>query len=600
MIRRLWRLWPSPGLLVRLWLLTAVLAVLQGLLLGLLVPVLRALLRPEPDFGAATGWLVLGSAGLLAYCLLSALVAPVGFAASMELAVQLRRRLMGHVTTLPLGWFTADRKSHFVRTVTNITGELAQLTFVIIAPAITGLLVPITVVSVIAVVDWRLAIPLLVCLPAGLLVLRQTRRTVAEVSAAMEVGGNAVAGRALEFGRAQPVLRAAGLAATGGVRLREALDLHRLRYRRGLRRMLVPELAFSAVVATAYVATVLLGTGFLLDGTLPAADAVALLVLAVRFVEPFGGLGGHASGLGAMEYLVTCVEDVLRTRALPAAPHPVRAVPHAGIEFTAVSFSYGATRALADVSLRCEPGTTTALVGASGSGKTTVTRLVARFFDVDSGSVAVGGVDVRDYDHTALTAQIAIVFQDVYLFDTTIEENIRLARPDASQAEVLAAARAAQLDEVIDRLPAGWRTQVGEGGAQLSGGERQRVSIARAFLKNARIVLIDEAASALDPENEAAVSRAIATLGDDPARTVVVIAHSPATLRAADQIITLDGGRVAECGPPAELLRTEGIFARLSRQHEHTRSWRISARTDPARHQAAGDAGPSVETSVSP
>ncbi|MEU5286256.1 ATP-binding cassette domain-containing protein [Streptomyces sp. NPDC020755] len=228
------------------------------------------------------------------------------------------------------------------------------------------------------------------------------------------------------------------------------------------------------------------------------------------------------------------------------------------------------------MSLRCRPGTTTALIGPSGSGKTTATRLIARFFDVDSGQVRVGGVDVRELDPSSLLDEIAIVFQNVYLFDDTIEDNLRLARPDATWAELREAAAAARLDEVIERLPAGWQTRVGEGGAQLSGGEPQRVAIARAMLKRARIVLVDEASSALGPENEAVVTRAIANLGDDPDRTVIVIAHRPATLATADHVVPLDDGRVVETGTRYELLRAGGAFSRLSSQYERARHWRIA------------------------
>ncbi|WP_238565476.1 ABC transporter ATP-binding protein [Streptomyces sp. ACT-1] len=169
---------------------------------------------------------------------------------------------------------------------------------------------------------------------------------------------------------------------------------------------------------------------------------------------------------------------------------------------------------------------------------------------------------MRRLDPTALLDEIAIVFQDVYLFDDTIEDNLRLARPGATWDELREAASAARLDEVIERLPAGWNTRVGEGGAQLSGGERQRVAIARAMLKRARIVLVDEAGSALDPENEAAITRAIA--------------HRPATLATADHVVALDRGRVVEAGTRAELLRTGGAFARLSSQYERARHWRIA------------------------
>ncbi|MDJ1640039.1 ABC transporter ATP-binding protein [Streptomyces pakalii] len=228
----------------------------------------------------------------------------------------------------------------------------------------------------------------------------------------------------------------------------------------------------------------------------------------------------------------------------------MRRIDEAEVEFADVTFTYpgGDTPALRNVSLRCPAGSTTALVGPSGSGKTTATRLIARFFDIDSGELRIGGVDVRRLDPTTLLDEIPIVFQDVYLFDDTIEDNLRLARPEATWDELREAATAARLDGVIERLPAGWQTRVGEGGAQLSGGERQRVAIARAMLKRARIVLVDEASSALDPENEAAITRAIANLGADPGRTVIVIAHRPATLEVADLVVSLDGGRVVESG----------------------------------------------------
>lgn len=580
MIRRLYRLWPHSGLLVRVWLLTAILAVLQGLLLGSLIPILRALLRTEPDIAAAKPWLIADAIGLVLYGFLSALASPAGFAASMKLAVQLRQRLMAHVITLPLGWFTSENKGQFVRTVTNVTGVLAQLTVTVGAPAIAGVLVPISIICVIVAFDWRLAMPLVATLPLALMALQRSKRIVAEVSADMEVAANEVAGRAIEYGQAQPVLRAAGLGTTGTDAMRRALDEHRSRYRRGLKRMLLPDLSYSVVVTAGFVAMLALTLHYLLSGTISVADAVALFVFAVRFLEPLGGMIDHASGLGAMDYLATRVESVLRTPALPEPIAPVRKLGHAGIEFSQVSYSYQCEAdrkpALSNVSFECRPGSTTALVGPSGSGKTTVTRLVARFFDADAGAVRVGGVDVRELDHAALLEEIAIVFQDVYLFDTTIEGNLRLARVDATHEELEQAAKAARLDEVIARLPNGWRTRVGEGGLQLSGGERQRVSIARAFLKRARIVLIDEASSALDPENERAISEAIVNLATDPQRTVLVIAHRPATLAAADQVIVLEAGQVVMAGTAQSLSRSGGIFGRLYDQYARARSWSIA------------------------
>ncbi len=577
LIRHLFKLWPDPALLIRLGVLQAVMAVLQGLLLGLLVPILPALLRPEPDFAAAMPWLVAGAAGLVVYGVLSVIATPVGFTASGELAAQLRLHLMRHVSDLPLGWFTSERKARLSRAVTEDVGHVAHLAIVTGGPAITSLLVSATILVITFVVDWRMGLLFAVIAPVALLALRRSARIADEAVILLEKANTEIAGRAIEFGQAQPVLRAAGLAETGSERMRDALEEHRRTYRRGMDRSMVPDLTYTGVVVVGLGAVVVLGAYLLVEGSISVAVTVALLVLAVRFIEPLGGLIDLVGALREMDNSIKRLMTILDTPALPQKRDAARALGDASIEFSGVRFAYGDRPALSDVSFRCAPGTTTALVGASGSGKTTVIRLIARFFDIDAGRVRVGGVDVRDLDQKTLMEDVAIIFQEVYLFDDTIENNLRLALPDATPEDLAAAARAARLDELIARLPDGWNTRVGEGGAQLSGGERQRVSIARAFLKKARIVLIDEASSALDPENERAISQAIVNLARDADRTVIVIAHRPTTLAAADHVVALDAGRVVEIGTPADLRRAGGFFARLCAQYEQARNWRISA-----------------------
>ena len=274
------------------------------------------------------------------------------------------------------------------------------------------------------------------------------------------------------------------------------------------------------------------------------------------------------------ENALDSVERVLSARPLAQAADPKK--PSASdVVFDHVGFSYDQKRSvLDDVSLSCPEHSLTALVGPSGSGKTTLTRLVARFWDVDEGSVRIGGVDVRDMRPDDLLGMISLVFQDVYLFDGTIEDNVRFGSPHATDEQVRRAARIARLDEVASRLDDGWSSRVGEGGCRLSGGERQRVSIARALLKDAPIVLFDEATSALDAENEAAVVDAMHELARN--RTVLVIAHRLSTIAAADQIAMLEDGRITQLGTHDQLLSQEGRYRSFWKDREKAQGWRIA------------------------
>lgn len=236
---------------------------------------------------------------------------------------------------------------------------------------------------------------------------------------------------------------------------------------------------------------------------------------------------------------------------------------------------------LNDISLVAEQGQITALVGPSGAGKSTILRLVGRFWDANSGSVKIGGADVRDIPTKDLMEMISFVFQDVYLFDMTIAENLRIAKPDASDAELESAAKRAQLDKVIEALPHGWQTNVGPAGQSLSGGERQRVAIARAFLKDAPILLLDEITSALDSENESAITKVISDLA--VGRTVIVVAHRLSTIRDADKVVFLQpddasGARVIQAGSVDDLAAEEGPFRDFLAASNAVSNWQISSR----------------------
>jgi ATP-binding cassette subfamily B protein len=318
------------------------------------------------------------------------------------------------------------------------------------------------------------------------------------------------------------------------------------------------------------------GIWLVAGGTMePAGLLVALLIgtLPIESILPLMYLNNFVNDSKAGAARIASV------LALPELPEPTRPRPprDGSVRFRGVTFGYGADRdrpALDGVDLDVPAGSVCALVGPSGSGKSTLARLVARFHDVDAGSVEVGGVDVREIGTPALLRHVALVFQDPFLVDDTVAENIRLGRPDATDAEVEAASRAAGAHEfVVSELPDGYATRVGERGGLLSGGQRQRLTIARAMLVDAPIVVLDEATAFADPEAEAAIQDSVAAL--TRGRTVIVIAHRLATVADADQIVVLADGRVAEHGTHDELLAAGGRYARMWQHHERARAWGV-------------------------
>uniref|UniRef100_F4CB50 Xenobiotic-transporting ATPase n=1 Tax=Sphingobacterium sp. (strain 21) TaxID=743722 RepID=F4CB50_SPHS2 len=575
MIRKLYRLFPDKSVLLKLTLLHVILALLQGVLLGVLVPILNYLLKESVAFHDIEFWLIIGAVAFVSYLALTVIATPVGFGASMKLATQLRNKVMSHVTQLPLGWFTSDNKARLARTLTADIGLIAQLAVTIGAPAIVAILVPASIIIVTFLVNWQIGLLFLIIMPLALFVLRWGARIAAEEEIKLERAATEIAGKAIELGQAQTVLRAAGKAVEGTKSLQQTLAKHRTVYRKGLQRAKIPFLSFIGAVTVGFIAVILLITQFFIDRSFTVSQTIILFILAVRFLEPLAYLTELIGALQAMDNGMNRVKDILQTPTLPINPRHTKNSGDASVRLNNITFAYDREPVIKNVSLLFPHGSTTALIGASGSGKTTLIRLIARFYDVDQGNIQIGQVDIRELDYNTMIDDIAIIFQDVYLFDTSIRENLLIAKPDATETELKEAASSAQLDEMLERLPKGWDAKVGEGGLQLSGGERQRVSIARAFLKKARIVLIDEAASALDPENEQAISNAIANISADRNRTIIIIAHRPATIQAANHIVVLENGSVIEQGSPHDLLLQNGYYAKFRQQHKQRREWKV-------------------------
>ena len=329
--------------------------------------------------------------------------------------------------------------------------------------------------------------------------------------------------------------------------------------------------AASVIMRLGIASTVLVGATLITAGQLDFMVLVAFLLVVTRIYAPFDQALALIAEMFFSEVGARRLQNIYDE---PIAGGEQKFTPQGfDVQFEHVSFSYQNEPVLRDASFTAKEGEVTALVGPSGSGKSTCARLVARLWDANSGTIRIGGVDTATIDPEVLLSDISIVFQDVTLFDNNIMENIRLGRRGATDEEVLAAARAANCDEFVSRLPEGYNTFIGENGARLSGGERQRISIARALLKDAPILLLDEATASLDVENETKVQEALSRLLAH--KTVLVIAHRMRTVENADKVVVLDGGRVIEEGSPQELLQQEGVFAHMVKLQRESATWQL-------------------------
>ncbi|MDZ5633243.1 ABC transporter ATP-binding protein [Janthinobacterium sp. GMG1] len=551
--------------------------VLSGLTITALVLALGRLLAGDLD-GAAL-WLLVLLAGLVACWAWRRQVEKAGVRVGVTVLQGARQRLGDHVARLPVGWFTPDNTAKLGHVITQGMMNVAQLPAHVLTPVICGAVTPVVMAAALFALHWQLGLIALLALPLLAGALRLTAYLGQRADDAYHHHFAQTSQRLVEFAQAQSVLRAFnGENVDGGTRfLKQAIDAQR---HSGTRLIYLSALSsvLNAWTVQAIFAALLAAAASLL-GTVAVADAIAIIVallLVVRFVDPLQEVASYGEVLRGARGPLDAARDIFAVKPLPEVHEP-QAPRDGSVELRDVAFRYAQDQpdVLTDINLYIAPGSMTALIGASGSGKTTLVRLMARFFDASAGTVQVGGVDVRNMSSEQLAGQISQIFQDSYLFQGSIGDNIRIGKPDATEAEVLEAARQAGVAEIIARLPQGLDTLVGEGGARLSGGERQRIAIARALVKDAPILLVDEATAALDAENQAAIAEALARLRGK--RTVIVIAHQLSTVAMADQIVVLDGGMLREQGAPATLREQGGLYAQFLAQRQAAKGWRIAA-----------------------
>lgn len=559
--------------------LSCIVGVVRGLSLIAFIPAAIALTSGRPAWGMnLTAWLIVLALCALASFVTEYLLAMRSYMVSFDFLSNMHRAIGDKVASLPLGSFRADTAGKMSRLVSRELMLLGEMFAHMYSPFIAAIVTSLTMLVGITVFSPALGLVCVLAIPVIAGGVWVARTCLNSGSALKEPPAQELSHRIVEYATKQGALRACGRSSSYDP-LERAEDTYGKAARRSLIRETIGQVV-NGMAAQVVVVSLIIVIGLLaVGGSVSPVEAIVSIGLLLRFTQILVDIGMLASAFETRRPVLDLSHEVLSAPELPILPASSDQDPAcsgSAVALTDVSFAYEADHpVLRGVSFQVAPGTMTAIVGPSGCGKTTIARLVARFYDVDAGSVSVGGRDVRQWDTAQLMAQLSLVFQDVYLFDDTLEANVRIGRADASDDDVKEVARLSGVDEIVERLPLGWNTRVGEGGRALSGGERQRVSIARALLKAAPIVLFDEATSALDPENENHITDAMDALRRNA--TLIVIAHKLDTITAADQIIVLDhSGRVAQVGTHAELYsQSDGQYRAFWQARSRAAGWKL-------------------------
>lgn len=485
-----------------------------------------------------------------------------------------RIALAERLRELPLSFFGRRDLSDLTETIMTDATTMEHV-YSHVLPYLYGTYISTGVIAVcLPIFNWQLAIAALWSVPVAFAILFWSRRFSAPLQRQTRAAALAMTENTQETLECAREIRATNQESAYLSQADRLIDEHERITLRSEILTGIPVQSAQAIMRFGIATTILAGSLMIADGSIGFMVMFGFLLVVSRVYAPF-----DQSLLMLAELFMATEVAAPRMRAFyeePAATGSSDFDPKGhDVAFEEVTFSYGGTDepVICGVSFTAKEGEVTALVGPSGSGKSTLTKLAARFWDADSGRVLVGGVDASTVDPEALLKDYSVVFQDVLLFDDTVMGNIRLGRRDATDEEVLAAAKAAKCDEFVRKLPQGYNTMIGENGSKLSGGERQRISIARALLKNAPIVLLDEATASLDVENESKVQAALSNLLQG--KTVLVIAHRMRTVMNADKIVVLDEGRVVEEGTPAHLMELDGLFSRMVDLQSKSSAWAL-------------------------
>lgn len=494
------------------------------------------------------------------------------FKSGYDICADGRKTVTAHLKKLPMGFYNRRDPGDIGAYIVSDYANIEQMVTHMVPQFFGALIMPFVLLCGLFFFNWKLAIVAAMVIPLAWPILKLTNYIVEKLGLRHQKVKNESASRMIEYIQGIKLIKAFNLGGTKFDRLEKAF--------RNLKKESIkleaapgPSVVFASVVLNGgIVLIILLGFSMLLSGSISLPVYILFLVFGIHIYQPLLHAMTFMAEMNYMRLSAGRVDELRKTPFL-AEGNPEYKIDHYGIKFDNVHFSYHNIKVIDGISLKIPERSLTALVGPSGSGKTTLTRLIARFWDVDRGEVIIAGRNIKEYQSDYLLSQISIVFQDVYLFNDTVYNNIRIGKENASKEEIIEAAKTAQCHDFIEQLPDKYDTMVGEGGNTLSGGEKQRISIARAILKDAPIVLLDEATASLDPENELSIQKAINDLVKN--KTVIIIAHRLHTIQAADKIVVIDKGKIVEVGKHTDLLASGGLYKNLWDKQQKMKGWKF-------------------------
>lgn len=491
-----------------------------------------------------------------------------GYFMAADKRIEIARKLK----KAPMGYFNENSLGEITGVSTSVIGNVETIVPMVLVMILSGLINALVFTLMILVWDWRIGLLVVLASLIYLLITSKMEQKSRSVAPERQKAESNLVAAVLEYVDGMSVIKSFNLSGRGDKRVQNALEYSR-HANLNLEKLYTPYTMAQAFALQLFsVVMIFLAVSLWIAGSMTLLNVVMSVVMSFLV---FAQIESTGSGLSLLRIVSSCMDRVHELATMPqmdTCGQEIEARTHE-IVFEHVSFSYDQKETLHDISLTIPDRTTAAFIGPSGSGKTTLCNLMARFWDVDAGTVSVAGRNVRDYTLESLMAQISMVFQNVYLFADTIENNIKFGKPDATHEEVVQAAKKACCDTFIEALPDAYDTVIGEGGASLSGGEKQRLSIARAILKDAPIIILDEATANVDPENEDRLQKAIEALTRN--KTIIMIAHRLKTVRNADQIFVVDDGKIVQQGKHAELMEEGGLYRRFVEGRKEAANWKL-------------------------